>query len=103
MRWHVETDFDKIDAGTVLTILATAYIPDTPPPQLAEGDEMSITFSLNDRSKATVVDASEDAIIIEMPDTSRWRVTRRTDADGPFGGPGTHGVPSEEWVVRDRV
>jgi hypothetical protein len=77
MGWHAEARFREINKGAVLTILYTPYLVGYPPPELRAGTKMSIVFLTNERSSATVVDASENAITIEMPDTSRGKPSGR--------------------------
>jgi hypothetical protein len=97
---HAESDFVKFGVGTILTLNFSPHVVGHAPPQLAVGNEISVSFATNARTKMKIIRASADAITVELPDTSRWELTRRTASDSLFGGVPTWGVPSQDWFVR---
>jgi hypothetical protein len=103
MSWQAEAGSLSIGKGHVLTILFTPHVDGHPPPQIKVGDEISVNFANNARTKITVVDVSGSAVSVVTPEGSRWMLSLRTDSDPPFGGVGTGSIPSQDWIVRNTV
>jgi hypothetical protein len=98
--WKAETSFAKVAKGTILTIMYTPSVVGHAPPTLTAGEDIRITYAAGTGATATVVDASEDEITLELSDQSRWKLTPRSDRDRPFGGVDTGIIPSQDWIVR---
>jgi hypothetical protein len=98
--WHAETNYLTIGKGTILTIMFTPQVVGYAPPQLKAGDEISVAYADNSRTKVVAVEVSGESVTIEDQDGSRWKMTPRTSGDIPFGGVGTGSIPSQDWIVR---
>jgi hypothetical protein len=86
--------------GTILTIMYAPHVVGYAPPTLAAGEDIRISFAAGNGISATVVDASDDELILQLPDQSRWKLTPRSDRDRTFGGVNIESIPSQDWIVR---
>jgi hypothetical protein len=99
--WRVDSGYTKLDVGTTLTFRSSVYVAGHEPAPLQVGDQILVTLGVNDPVMATIVEATEVMLSLQMPDGITWNATPRTDPPVPsFGGAGLK--PSEDWVVRER-
>ena len=103
MGWHADTNFAQIGKGTILRTMFTPHVEGYDPPPLAPDVAMSIAFADNSRAAATIVQASVDEFVFEMPDKTQWLATPQTDQDLSIPEGAAGGIPSRSWVVRSQV
>jgi hypothetical protein len=101
-RWSVTSLHAKIEIGASLLLVESPQIEGGPYARLKAGDQFTIEFPNNERSRASVLEATKAEMVIEMSDTSRWRLTPWTQNDFPMNIT-VGSMHSEKWVIRGVV
>lgn len=103
MPWQIDTMFQKIGKGIIFSMTFAPHVAGYKPPPLRVGDQVTTQFADNSRTSATIIQISDDEMVLEMPDGTRWLATPRTDSDPPIPNLRTGPSPSQDWVVREEV
>ena len=100
MAWQAHTNFEGVQAGTILSVVETPQAAGDARPSLPSGADLRIVYGSGLVEQAKVLSASTNEAVIEINGT-QWRMTPQ----GPdeLGAAVQTAMRSTDWVVREKI
>ena len=103
MSWSIYSTGSNPNVGTGFHIVEGGALANSPFSNPPVGTEMPVEHSSNARTSAKVIERNDTEMVLEMKDGTKWKLTPATATESQFMNIKSPGLPSADWMIREKM